>query len=107
MSEFEFAVHAITVTSVSYDDPGDEYGIEPTECSFEIDHGKCTDRGDDCLVEQTVRELGLHAALFGVFDVDHRVEQRSYRVLGWVQKYDVPGEPVEYDAGISVLDEDV
>jgi hypothetical protein len=102
----DFPVHTIVVTKVAYDDPVLFMGIEPSEIEYGIGHGECTLRGEECIVEGTVSELGLHAALFGVWDKDHRLEVRDYQVRGWTSKHDVPGEPIEYDAGIEEVDEE-
>ena len=106
----DFPVHTITVTRVAYEEPRGNYLTEPPMCEYEIAHGICEVRGEECIVEGTVSELGLHAALFGVWDTwdqNNRLEAgRSYRVRGWVTKFDVPGEPVEYDAGIEEVDPD-
>jgi hypothetical protein len=98
-------IHTITVTHVAYDDPAEGFGIEPSDLGYEIEHGACPWRGDDCLVEEHVREMGLHQALFGVWDKgegDNRlVTERVYRVRGWVSKTPAtPNGPEEYDAGI-------
>jgi hypothetical protein len=110
--EPEMPVHRITVTRAEYE-PHDEARskllVEWGECDYEIDHGACRARGDECIVESTVRELGMHGALYGVWDTweqGNRVTVGVYRVRGWVSKYDVPGEPIEYDAGIELVDED-
>jgi hypothetical protein len=95
-----FPVHEIRVTKVAYDDPPTDLGIEPTTLKYRISHGTCERRGDECLVEDTITELGLHAALFGVFDTSNRLTVAHYWVRGWVSKHDVPGEAIEYDAGI-------
>lgn len=102
------AVHEITVTHVAYDDPPTSLGIDPSELDYAIDHGECTWRSDDCLVEEYVREIGLHQAMFGVWDKDHRLEQgKVYRVRGWVSvSPDTPNGPAEYDAGIELVDDD-
>jgi hypothetical protein len=106
----DFPVHTITVTRISYEMPRGNFLTEPPVCEYTIDHGVCELRGDECLVESQVQEMGLHAALFGVWDTWdqlNRIEVKDYQVQGWVSKFDVPGEPVEYDAGIEeVGDED-
>jgi hypothetical protein len=106
----DFPVHTITVTKVSYETPRGVHLTEPPICEYEIDHGVCGVRGEECIVEGHVQELGLHAALYGVWDSwdqNNRLEAgRTYRVRGWVSKYDIPGEPIEWDAGIEEVDED-
>jgi len=107
----EFDVHTITVTRVSYEEPHGNNLTELPLCEYTIDHGACEQRGEECLVEEHVNELGLHAAMFGVWDTwsqNNRLQAgATYRVRGWTSKYDVPGEPIEYDAGIEeVEDED-
>ena len=94
-----YRVHTLTVISVETEDGSgtDEYMIE---------HGSCELRGDECLVESTVQELGIRGALLGIWSKTETVELGTYRVRGWVQKYDVPGAPIEYDAGIEVVDDD-
>jgi hypothetical protein len=102
-------VHVITVTRAEYREPRGNFLVEWGDCDYTIDHGACELRGDECIVESTVRELGMHGALYGVWDSwdqGNRVEPGEYRVRGWVEKFDVPGEPVEYDAGIEEVDED-
>jgi hypothetical protein len=102
-------VHVITVTRAEYEEPRGNFVVEWIDFDYEIDHGVCELRGDDCIVESTVRELNLHAALFGVWDSwdqGNRIEVGQYRVRGWVEKFDVPGEPIEWDAGIELIDED-
>jgi hypothetical protein len=93
-----FPDHVLTVEAVE-----DLDGFDSDQ--YTLDHGKCELRGDECIVESTVHELGLRAALNGVYSTDP-VELRTYRVRGWVSKYDVPGEPIEYDAGIEEVDPD-
>jgi hypothetical protein len=106
----DFPVHTITVTRISYEMPRGNFLTEPPVCEYTINHGVCELRGDECLVESQVQEMGLHAALFGVWDtweLLNRIEVKDYQVRGWVSKFDVPGEPVEWDAGIEeVGDED-
>jgi hypothetical protein len=93
-----YTEHLLTVIAVETEDGSgtDEYMLQ---------HGTCEFRDDDCLVESTVRDLGLRGALNGVWSKDP-VALGSYRVRGWVQKYDVPGAPIEYDAGIEIVDPD-
>lgn len=92
-------VHLLTVVSVETEDGAgtDEYML---------DHRDCELRGDECLVESTVQELGIRGALLGVWSKVETVELGAYKVRGWVQKYDVPGAPIEYDAGIEIVDPD-
>jgi hypothetical protein len=103
------AVHTITVTRVEYEEPAasDVFGIDPIECAYEIDHGECNLRDEECLVQSTITDLGLHAALFGVWDSEHRLEEKSYRVRGWTSTSPAtPNGPAEYDAGIEEVDDD-
>ena len=106
----DFPTHTITVTKVSYEEPRGNYLTELPVCEYEIDHGVCEVRGEECIVEGNVQELGLHAALYGVWDTWDQLNRleagREYRVRGWVSKFDIPGEPIEYDAGIEEVDED-
>jgi hypothetical protein len=101
-----FPVHTIVVTKVAYDDPVFFMGIDPSEIEYGIGHGECTLRGEECIVESIVSDLGLHSAIFGVFDTENRLEVRDYQVRGWTSKYDVPSEPIEYDAGIELVDDE-
>jgi len=103
-------IHRIVVTRIVYDQPGDDFGIDPSELEYEIDHGACQARGEECIVEGIVGDLGLHAALFGVWDRgegENRIQERVYRVRGWVSKTPAtPNGPEEWDAGIELVDED-
>lgn len=105
-----FPVHQIKVWRVRYDVPGDQFGIDPSELGYEIDHGTCEWRGEECLVESTVNDLGLHAAMFGVWskgENGERLEETVYRVRGWASMSpDTPNGPAEYDAGIEIVDAD-
>jgi hypothetical protein len=59
--------------------------------------------------EQT--ETGLDAFFIHRADPDEassyqtRLEPGIYEVKAWARKYDVPGEPIEWDAGLDILDE--
>jgi hypothetical protein len=100
-----FPVHVLTVISVEYEEPLDKFSNYPTELDYRIDHGECQYRGEDCLVEAIVTDIGLHAALFGVWDVDNRLQPSDYRVQGWASTSPAtPNGPEEYDAGIEWLD---
>ena len=104
-----FAVHTITVLQVEYEEPSeaDVFGIDPIDVQFQINHGHCDLRGIECIVEEIVGEIGLHQAMFGVWDKDHRLEVRDYRVRGWTSYSPAtPNGPEEYDAGIEEVDDD-
>ena len=65
-------------------------------------------RQHQALQPARVQQLGLHAALYGVWDSwdqNNRLEVGEYRVRGWVTKFDIPGEPIEYDAGVEEVDD--
>jgi hypothetical protein len=94
-----YPIHTLVVEAVE-----DLDGLVETD-QYTLDHGTCELRGDECLVESTVRELGLRGAINGVWSKDP-VELRTYRVRGWVTKYDIPGAPIEYDAGIEEVGDD-
>jgi hypothetical protein len=98
-----FPVHRIVVTKARPDPDFDD----GQELEFTIEHGECTQEDEACIVESTVRELGLRSALFGIWgeEVRPRVEVKTYKVRGWVSKYDIPGAPIEYDAGIEEVDD--
>ena len=94
-------VHTITVTHDRLRRPAESFGIDPSDLGYEIDHGACNARGEECIVEGTVTELGLHQAVFGVWDKDNRLEAKTYRFRGWVSKSPAtPNGPEEWDAGI-------
>jgi hypothetical protein len=100
-------VHEVRVTRIAYDDPPSSIGIDPTELEYEIDHGTCDARGEECIVEGSIRELGMHQAMFGVWDKDNRLEAKTYRLRGWVSKSPAtPNGPEEWDAGIEPVEDD-
>jgi hypothetical protein len=95
-----YPVHVLSVKAVeSLDGYGEDWYL--------LDHGTCEHRGEDCLVESMIRDLGIRGALLGVWSKVETVELRSYRVRGWVTKYPAtPNGPEEYDAGIEVVTDD-
>ena len=102
-----FPVHEIKVLRIEYDEPASQYGIDPTECEYEIDHMRCELRGEECIVEGIVTDIGLHQSLFGVWDTEHRLETKIYRVRGWASVSPAtPNGPEEYDAGIEEINDD-
>jgi hypothetical protein len=102
-----FPVHTITVIHVEYEEPVDRWSNEPEVLDYRIDHGECTQRAEECIVESIVTDIGVHAALFGVWDKDNRLTARDYRVQGWASVSPAtPNGPEEYDAGIEWVDDE-
>lgn len=86
-------IHTLTVTG---------RGDMRDDVTYTLEHGDCAEP-DNCFIEQHLNELGVDTALCGVWG-DETVPVGSYQIIGWSSKYDVPGEPVEYDAGVDVLE---
>jgi len=90
-------IHTVKILSVDETDT-DEYDVE-----YDIDHGNCTADPEECLISQTINDLGWQAAIFGVFSKD-QPQVGTFKVRGWESKYDVPGYPIEWDAGIELVE---
>jgi hypothetical protein len=98
----EFALHEIVVIRAEVDPEASD----GQEIEYHVVHGACPMIDDDCLVSSIVRDLGLRSALYGIWGADTRprIEVKTYVVRAWEQKYDIPGMPVEWDAGIEEVD---
>ena len=71
------------------------------DATYDLTHDDCAD-APDCFVAEQLNELGVDSALIGVWEKGIVDDGLTLTVDVWVDKYDVPGEPVEYDAGLEV-----
>lgn len=99
-----FPVHVVRVLKATYLEGGT--WVHPEELECEVSHRGCEYRGYECIVEETISELGLHAAVYGSFHAgpERLKKGQVLYVQGWASTFDVPGEPIEYDAGIEVVE---
>lgn len=106
-----FSVHTITITEiVVYDDGSPDWDSpsgDPIEYEYELDHGDCP--YEECSVWMDLHEGGsLRDVLMGPsYQWGNESKQpypwkTTYYVKTWVSRFDVPGEPIEYDQGLHV-----
>lgn len=97
MQAAQAAIHTLTVTH-AYDE-GEGY----VEYEWVLDHGDCF-IGEDCAVSMDLHESSLEDALCGYAWGDGQTYpyRTTYYLVAWASRYDVPGEPIEYDAGLYV-----
>lgn len=98
-----FPVHELAILRAwecaDTDEPEYDYAlVHPPEC------GRGEWPADDCMLVLELSEGGLPSVLCGY---SWRGDQAypwltTYYLRGWVSKFDVPGEPIEYDAGVHV-----